>query len=85
MLLAAKFILGASLVRTESRLSHFREDHEQRDDANWLDWIDIAETGDGGRQDGPRYFRTKIPTPLCPVEAVKRPTRKTAHAPVAGV
>src|SRR5216684_3924860 len=32
MLLAAKFILGASLYRTESRLSHFREDYEARDD-----------------------------------------------------
>ena len=28
MLLAARFILGASLYRTESRLSHFREDHD---------------------------------------------------------
>jgi succinate dehydrogenase/fumarate reductase flavoprotein subunit len=34
MLLAARFILGASLYRTESRLSHFREDHDQRDDGN---------------------------------------------------
>src|SRR5215813_5734109 len=33
MLLAAKFILGASLYRTESRLSHFREDFDARDDA----------------------------------------------------
>ncbi len=32
MLLAARFILGASLYRTESRLSHFREDHDERDD-----------------------------------------------------
>ena len=32
MLLAARFILGASLYRTESRLSHFREDHDLRDD-----------------------------------------------------
>ena len=80
MLLAARFILGASLMRTESRLSHFREDFDQRDDTSWLQWIDIQEKGNG-----PSYRRTPIPTPLCPVVPVKRPTRKTAHAPVTGV
>src|SRR5262249_13703508 len=39
MLLAAQFILGASLFRTESRLSHFREDYEARDDDRWLVWV----------------------------------------------
>jgi succinate dehydrogenase/fumarate reductase flavoprotein subunit len=80
MMLAARFIMGTSLMRTESRLSHFREDHESRDDRNWLKWIDITETGNG-----PSYTLTPIPTPLCPVVPVKRPTRKTAHAPVTGV
>src|SRR4051812_790813 len=47
MLLAARFILGASLYRTESRLSHFREDHDLRDDANWLVWVDVAKGGNG--------------------------------------
>ena len=42
MLLAARFILGASLYRTELRLSHFREDHDQRDDKDWLVWVDVA-------------------------------------------
>jgi len=62
MLLAARLILGASLMRTESRLSHFREDYERRDDANWLCWVDISEV-DGA----PRFSKTPIPTPLCPV------------------
>jgi succinate dehydrogenase/fumarate reductase flavoprotein subunit len=62
MLLAARLILGASLMRTESRLSHFREDYERRDDANWLCWVDISEA-DGA----PRFSKTPIPTPLCPV------------------
>jgi len=30
-------------LRTESRLSHFREDYEGRDDQNWLAWVDIAD------------------------------------------
>ena len=33
MLLAAELILRASLSRTESRPSHFREDFDARDDA----------------------------------------------------
>jgi succinate dehydrogenase/fumarate reductase flavoprotein subunit len=64
MLLAARFILAASLLRTESRLSHFRDDHPQRDDDNWLAWIDV--THGGGE---PRLVTTPIPTPLCPVLA----------------
>ena len=69
MLLAARFILGASLERTESRLSHFREDFEARDDANWLVWVDITE-----RDGKPEFSRTPIPTPLCDVRrcAVRR-------------
>ena len=62
MLLAARFILGASLYRTESRLSHFREDHDARDDANWLVWVDVAEGGNG-----PAFSKTPVPTPYCSV------------------
>jgi succinate dehydrogenase/fumarate reductase flavoprotein subunit len=82
MLLAARFILGASLVRTESRLSHFREDYEARDDENWLVWVDITERG---RE--PEFSRTPIPTPLCSARLVtRRPTRLEArHAQVSPV
>ena len=45
MLLAAELILKASLLRTESRLSHFREDHDARDDENWLCWLDARDSG----------------------------------------
>jgi len=43
MLLAAEMILGASLMRTESRVSHFREEHPERNDREWLAWIDIVD------------------------------------------
>ena len=80
MLLAARFILGASLLRTESRLSHFREDHPQRDDANWLVWIDVLP---GGNQ--PEFTKTPVPTPLCPVlTRPVRPTRLNQRLAVAG-
>src|SRR5205814_4248889 len=71
MLLAAQFILRASLLRTESRLSHFRDDFPHRDDANWLVWLDIVPGAAG-----PEWRRTPIPTPLCPVVSrAVRPTR----------
>ena len=65
MLLAARLILGASLYRTESRLSHFREDHEQRDDGNWLCWVDLTERGST-----PAFRKTPVPTPYCSANAI---------------
>jgi succinate dehydrogenase/fumarate reductase flavoprotein subunit len=80
MLLAARFILGASLYRTESRLSHFRDDYEARDDDNWLVWVDISETANG-----PSFVKTPIPTPLCSAGPLKRrPTRLAVRAAVGG-
>ena len=71
MLLAAHLILKASLYRTESRLSHLREDYEDRDDKNWLAWIDIADVGGA-----PELTKTPVPTPLCAVPPTSvRPTR----------
>jgi len=80
MLLAARIILNASLYRTESRLSHFRDDCPQRDDANWLVWVDVSD--DGG---APQFTKTPVPTPLCPVlERPVRPTRLNRRLAVAG-
>jgi succinate dehydrogenase/fumarate reductase flavoprotein subunit len=74
MLLAARFILGASLFRTESRLSHFREDHDQRDNRDWLVWVDFCETGNG-----PAFIKTPVPTPLCP-PTLSKPRQRQLHA-----
>src|SRR5262249_32223333 len=80
MLLAAKFILGASLYRPESRLSHFREVFAARDDKDWLVWVDIAE-----RNGAPVFTTTPIPTPLCGVEAIRGgPARLRQRNAVAG-
>ena len=78
MLLAADVVLKTSLMRTESRMSHFREDHDQRDDANWMSWIDISD-----ERGTPRFTKTPIPTPILSAaeavqSAVKREVRGAA-------
>ncbi len=73
MLLAAELILAGSLYRTESRVSHFREDYDFRDDENWLCWVDITPT-----ESGPALSKTPVPTPLFPIAAEPAaPIRRT--------
>lgn len=38
--------LRASLMRTETRAGHYREDYPDRDDKNWLAWIVISQEDD---------------------------------------
>jgi succinate dehydrogenase/fumarate reductase flavoprotein subunit len=49
--------LTASLMRTESRAGHFREDYPRRDNENWLKWIIVSE------KDGELRLRTE-PVPF---------------------
>ena len=37
-----ELFLRASIHRTETRGSHYREDYPERDDANWLKWIFVS-------------------------------------------
>jgi succinate dehydrogenase/fumarate reductase flavoprotein subunit len=46
MALTAEMMLRASLFRTESRGSHFREDYPRRDDPAWLAWVKIKKEQD---------------------------------------
>ena len=43
MALNAEMMLRASLFRTESRGTHYREDYPHRDDPNWLAWTVIKQ------------------------------------------
>ena len=43
--LIAEMKLRASLFRTESRGSHFREDYPRRDDPTWLAWVKLRDEG----------------------------------------
>jgi succinate dehydrogenase/fumarate reductase flavoprotein subunit len=47
MIISAEMKLKASLMRTESRCSHYRLEYPEMDDENWQAWINISK-GDGG-------------------------------------
>ncbi|MFC1861500.1 hypothetical protein ACFLYL_04445 [Chloroflexota bacterium] len=57
MVLVAEGMIRASLMRTESRGSHYREDYAGRDDNNWLKHIVIS------NEDG-RLSLSTVPLPL---------------------
>ncbi|CUH67426.1 Fumarate reductase flavoprotein subunit [Thalassovita gelatinovora] len=50
MILSAEMKLRASLMRTESRGSHYRLDYPDVDDVNWRAWINIYQGSDGSMQ-----------------------------------
>jgi succinate dehydrogenase/fumarate reductase flavoprotein subunit len=45
MVLIAELILRSSLMRTESRASHYREDYPVRNDTDWMKWIVVRKAG----------------------------------------
>jgi succinate dehydrogenase / fumarate reductase, flavoprotein subunit len=55
--LAMELFLRASLLRTETRTSHYREDYPGRDDRNWLKWLFVED------QEGSPVF-SRVPVPL---------------------
>ena len=42
-----ELLANCALLRTESRGSHYREDHPERDDATWLKWVIAKRENDG--------------------------------------
>jgi succinate dehydrogenase/fumarate reductase flavoprotein subunit len=47
LVLTSEMILRAALMRTESRINHFRSDFPDRDDENWLKVILISKSSAG--------------------------------------
>lgn len=59
MIVSAEMKLRASLMRTESRCSHFRLDYPETDNENWWQtWINIFKGDDGSMQLEKQPFRT---------------------------
>ena len=50
MILTAEMKLKASIMRTESRCSHYRLDYPDLDEKNWRAWINIYKGADGRMQ-----------------------------------
>lgn len=64
MTLNALLILKASLFRTESRGTHYREDFPNRNDTEWLAWVKVCKS-----DSGPTLWKTPIPTEWRPSDA----------------
>jgi succinate dehydrogenase/fumarate reductase flavoprotein subunit len=47
MIISAEMKLKASIMRTESRCSHYRLDYPSLDEKNWRAWINIYKGEDG--------------------------------------
>lgn len=50
MIVSADMKLRASIMRTESRCSHYRLDYPDVDDENWRAWINIYKDDQGNMQ-----------------------------------
>lgn len=58
MIISAEMKLKASLMRTESRCSHYRLDYPELDNENWQAWINIFKGEDGTMQFEKQAFGT---------------------------
>jgi len=58
MIVTAEMKLKASIMRTESRCSHYRLDYPDMDDKNWRAWINIFRGADGTMQFEKQAFGT---------------------------
>lgn len=58
MITTAEMKLKASIMRTESRCSHYRLDYPEVDDVNWRAWINIYKGADGTMQFEKQPFGT---------------------------
>ena len=66
MVLSAELHYRASAMRKESRGWFLREDYPERDDENWLKWIDVV------NKDGEMEFSTtRVPVECWPVKPEK--------------
>ena len=58
MIISAEMKLKASIMRTESRCSHYRLDYPDLDNENWQAWINIFKGEDGSMQFEKQAFGT---------------------------
>jgi succinate dehydrogenase/fumarate reductase flavoprotein subunit len=77
MLLNAEMKLRASLYRTESRGTHYREDYPARDDNNWLAWVLLQRGADGSMA----LSKKDVPAAWRPQESIPYAQRYTQRFP----
>lgn len=70
MILSAEMKLRASLMRTESRCSHYRLDYPEVDDKNWRAWINLYKGANGSMQLEKQPFNTWPTASKTPIKEV---------------
>ena len=63
MLMRSELFVRSSLLRTESRAGHYREDYPQRNNEDWLSWLHVRQ--EKGR---PVFSKVRIPVEDYPVQ-----------------
>ncbi len=63
MLMRAEFFVRSSLMRTESRAGHYREDYPMRNNDEWLSWIHVRK-----EREEPVFFKVRIPIENYPIQ-----------------
>ena len=76
MVLNAEMKLRASLFRTESRGTHYREDYPRRDDPEWLAWVLLKE--ENGRM---KAYKKPVPREWWPDLSIPYEERYPARFP----
>ena len=64
MLMRSELFVRASLLRTESRAGHYREDYPERNNGEWLAWL-YAHLGKDGE---PVFSKVRVPVEDYPVQ-----------------
>lgn len=64
MLLRSELFVRSSLLRTESRAGHYREDYPERNNEEWLAWLHVRQ----GADKEPVFSKARIPVEEYPIQ-----------------
>lgn len=64
MLMRSELFVRASLMRTETRAGHFREDYPERNNADWLAWIYARKGADNQAE----FSKVRVPVEEYPIK-----------------
>lgn len=64
MLMRSELFVSSSLMRTETRAGHYREDYPERNNTDWLAWIYVHK----GADNQPVFSKVRVPVEEYPIK-----------------